>query len=249
MSRSVRLPVLCAAAAIACWAASAPAQLAVDIESGAVFSGYNDVRIPGDIGTDFSLRDDLDPESGPFFRARLEYTFGERHTLSALYAPLTIEASGTSEEAIVFEDEEFPADTDLEGSYTFNSYRLTYRYEFAPRGALSYGLGFTAKIRDAAIRLEGGDLESEKTNVGFVPLLNFALRYAFNDRFTGVLEGDALAAPQGRAEDVLIGLLYRATDNVEVKAGYRFVEGGADNDEVYNFALINYAVLGLTVRL
>jgi hypothetical protein len=29
--------------------------------------------------------------------------------------------------------------------------------------------------------------------------------------------------------------------------GYRFVEGGADNDEVYNFALINYASAGVVV--
>jgi len=33
---------------------------------------------------------------------------------------------------------------------------------------------------------------------------------------------------------------------VEARLGYRLLEGGADNAEGYTFALINYAVLGLT---
>jgi hypothetical protein len=243
------LAAVCAVAATLACGPRAEAQVSLDVESGAVFSGYNDVRIPGDTGTDFSLRDDLEPETAPYFRLRLSYVLGERHVLSALYAPLTIDASGTSDAPIIFEGEEFPAGTDLSGTYTFNSYRLTYRYEFTPRGPLSYGLGLTAKIRDAAIKVEGGGLESEKTNVGFVPLMNFSLRYAFNERLTGILEGDALAAPQGRAEDVFLGLSYHLTDRFSLKTGYRFVEGGADNDEVYNFALINYASMGIVVRL
>ena len=240
---------ICAAILALVAAGSSEAQLSIDVESGAVFSGYNDIRIPGDTGTDVSLKDDLEPETEVFYRVRLEYTLADRHTFSALYAPLTIQASGTSAVPIVFEGVEFPSGTALSADYTFNSYRLTYRYEFTPRGKLSYGIGFTAKIRDALIRIEGGGLESEKTNVGFVPLLNFSVRYEFNDRFVGVFEGDALAAPQGRAEDVFLGLLYRATDRVDIRAGYRIVEGGADNDEVYTFALLNYAALGLTVRL
>jgi hypothetical protein len=36
---------------------------------------------------------------------------------------------------------------------------------------------------------------------------------------------------------------------VQVRVGYRIVEGGADNDEVYNFALLNYASAGVTIRL
>jgi hypothetical protein len=32
---------------------------------------------------------------------------------------------------------------------------------------------------------------------------------------------------------------------VELRAGYRMVEGGADNDEVYTFAWFHYAVVGL----
>jgi hypothetical protein len=64
-----------------------------------------------------------------------------------------------------------------------------------------------------------------------------------------LLEGDALAAPQGRAEDVLVAAGYRLSDKISLKAGYRILEGGADNDEVYNFTLLSYAAVGIVIRL
>ena len=226
---------------------AAAAQLSLDVESGIVASGYNHVRIPGDTGTDFSLSEDLSADSDVYFRARLDYSLGSRHTLSALYAPLTLSAEGTLPDAILFEGEEFPAGTDVDGTYTFNSYRLTYRYTLTQGERFEAGVGFTAKIRDAAIKVEGGGVSAEKTNVGFVPLLNFRLAWEATDRIDLLLEGDALAAPQGRAEDVIVGVLVDVTDNAQIRLGYRIVEGGADNDEVYNFALLNYASAGLIV--
>jgi len=61
-----------------------------------------------------------------------------------------------------------------------------------------------------------------------------------------LLDGDALAAPQGRAEDVLIAATYKLSDGFGIRAGYRILEGGADNDEVYNFSLFHYASVGIT---
>jgi hypothetical protein len=63
------------------------------------------------------------------------------------------------------------------------------------------------------------------------------------------LGGYALAAPQGRVEEVIISATFSLTDHFELKAGYRILEGGADNDEVYNFALFNYASVGLFIYL
>jgi hypothetical protein len=228
--------------------ATAGAQFSVDVESGVVSSGYNDVRIPGNTGTDFSLSEDLTIDPEAYFRARISYVLGDRHTLSALYAPLTLSASGTLDAPLSFAGEEFPAGTDVEGTYTFNSYRLTYRYGLVRDERFEAGVGFTAKIRDAMIRVEGGGLSAEKTNVGFVPLINFRLAWSLSERFGLLLEGDALAAPQGRAEDVTAAIVFDMSDAVALRLGYRIVEGGADNDEVYNFALINYASAGLTVR-
>jgi hypothetical protein len=225
----------------------ANAQIEIDLETGIVRTGYNDVRIPGNLGTFFSLKDDLTPDPKVFLRTRISYTIKSRHTLSVLYAPLKVYSRGSVPEKLLFEGLEFPANTELTGKYMFNSYRLTYRYTIVNRSRLEFGLGFTAKIRDASISLKSSDMTSVKTNVGFVPIINFRLLWKLNDNFGFILDGDALAAKQGRAEDVLVAASYKISENLGLRAGYRILEGGADNDEVYNFALFNYASLGLTL--
>ena len=228
------------------WASSIKAQALIDLESGLVFTGSNDVRIPGDEGTLFSLKDDLIPKTEFFYRIRLNYTIKSRHTFSLLYAPLETTSEGSVPNDIFFEGVVFPANTGLTGTYKFNSYRLTYRYEILRKPRFEFGLGLTAKIRDAEIALFSPGLTSSKTNVGFVPIINFRLLWKVNDKFGLLLEGDALAAPQGRAEDVLIAATYKLSDNFRIRAGYRILEGGADNDEVYNFALFHYASVGIS---
>jgi hypothetical protein len=168
-----------------------------------------------------------------------------RHTISLLYAPLKISPEGGVARDILFEGVVFPSNTELQGTYKFNSYRLTYRYDFVKKPGIEFGLGITGKIRDAKIALSSPGLESEKTNVGFVPLINFRLLWNINDTFGLLFDGDALAAPQGRAADVLIAATFKLSDTFGIRAGYRILEGGADNDEVYNFSLFNYASVGI----
>jgi len=220
--------------------------LEIDLESGFVFTGYNDIRIPGDEGTMFSLKDDLETDPAPFARARLNYHFNDKHHLSPLYAPLELEATGTLDKAIEYQDEIFAAGTKLKSIYKFNSYRVTYRYDFVRKENLTFGMGFTGKIRDANISLENDDTKTEKKNVGFVPIVNFRLVWQMNDPISLIFEGDALAAPQGRAEDIALSLNYAITPKAGLRLGYRILEGGADNDEVYTFSLFHYAVVGLS---
>lgn len=222
------------------------AQAAIDLESGLVFTGYNDVRIPGDKGTRFSFKDDLLSKTEPYYRIRLNYTIKSRHTLSVLYAPLETKSEGSVPHDILFEDVLFPANAQIAGTYKFNSYRLTYRYDIVKNSRLEFGLGFTAKIRDAKIALSSPGFIAEKANVGFVPILNFRLMWQAGNKFGLLLDGDALAAPQGRAEDVLIAATYQLSENSRIRAGYRILEGGADNDEVYSFALFHYASIGFS---
>jgi hypothetical protein len=228
-------------------AAGASAWFRLDLEGGRAWSGYNDVRIPGAGGTKFSLTRDLKSEAAGYFRLRLGLNLGRRHSLSVLYAPLTLRAEGAPNDDLVFVSETFPAGASLSGRYTFNSYRLTYRYELIDRPRLRLGIGVTAKIRDAVIRIEGAGRSAEKANVGFVPLLNAVLEWRFSRPAGLLLEIDALAAPQGRAEDVFLGVLARLAKGLSLKAGYRFVEGGAKNDEVYTFALIHYLAIGAVI--
>jgi hypothetical protein len=220
-----------------------------DLESGGVFSGYNDIAIPGDTGTRFSLSKDFTPKAGVYIRARLTWRIAPRHSLSILYAPLKLTASGAAKSPVSFFGSNFAAGSEVTGTYVFNSYRLTYRYELVDNDKWRFGFGFTAKVRDAVIELAAEGRSARKTNVGFVPLLNVRAEYALSPKLTLLLDADALAAPQGRAEDVFLGAVYRVSPRIALKAGYRFVEGGAENAEVYTFALIHYAAVGILIDL
>ena len=225
---------------------SVNAQPAINLETGIVATGYNEVRIPGDEGTIFSLKAGLTPKTKMFYRLRGDYTIKSRHTISVLYAPLKIKSQGSLSKDIFFEGKEFPEHTDLDATYKFNSYRLTYRYDIVHKPRFEFGLGLTAKIRDAKIAISSPDKKSKKTNVGFVPIINFMLAWQYSQKAGILLEGDALAAPQGRAEDIRLAATYDFSDNLGIQAGYRILEGGADNDEVYNFSLFHYASVGLS---
>ncbi len=227
--------------------ANAIAQWNLDFETGGVFSGYNDVQIPKETGTKFSLSEELETDPGFFFRIRLTYSFGNKHHVSALVAPLRLDASGQVNRLVRFNEVEFEAEAPLRARYRFDSYRLTYRYDLHHRENLTVGVGFTAKIRDASISLEDDLKKTEKKNTGFVPLVNFKVDWTFAKPFGMLLEGDALAAPQGRAEDVLLAIQYKLSERAMLKLGYRLLEGGADVDQAYTFALVNYIIIGSQV--
>ncbi|MDP8201423.1 MAG: hypothetical protein P9M11_04720 [Candidatus Tenebribacter burtonii] len=227
---------------------SLAAKIEIDLESGVIFSGYNDVAIPGDTGTRFSLSEELDTKATPFYRLRLFYDFNSKHHLGVLFAPLTIKSGGSLDRDLIYQNEIYAQGTALDVKYQFNSYRLVYRYDFLRKEKLQIGAGFTAKIRDAIIRVSGNGISSSKENVGFVPILHFRLVWNFHDKFSLLMDGDALAAPQGRAEDVLAAIVYQVSDKIKIKTGYRLLEGGADNDEVYTFSLFHYAVLGIMIN-
>jgi len=220
----------------------------IDVENGAAVSGYNDVRIPGDSGTRFSMTDDLASDTEYFWRVRADFRFAPRHVLSGLVAPLTIRSSGTFGAPVDFAGATFAPGVPTDGTWTFNSYRVTYRYEPFRGSNWMFGFGATVKVRDAVIRLESGGTSAEKTDLGVVPLVNFKFERRLGRTTSLLVEGDALAAPQGRAEDVFAGLVIDAGRQWSIKAGYRLLEGGADNDEVYTFAAVHYIAAGVVFR-
>jgi hypothetical protein len=231
-------------AGLACASVALAQEVEVQVETGMVFSERNDARIPGDSGTTISLSEELSTEPTPVFRLRAGLRLGQRHLVSLLYAPLRLTARGRVERDVVFQSAAYPADSPLLAVYRFDSYRATYRYSFVQSKEWEIAAGVTAKIRSAETSLYGADAQ-RKTNVGFVPLANLHIEWRPGGRDFGlVLDADALAAPQGRAEDVLLAAAWRVRDNLELRAGYRTLEGGADNDEVYSFAWLHYFVVG-----
>lgn len=229
------------------FAASAPAQDLLDLELAYVIPGYNDVAIPGDTGTQFSLTDDLDAENTTAYRIRYSHLFAEKHWVAVLAAPLTVKSHGTLQENVDFNGATFTQGTAVDATFRFDSYSLIYRYGFHRSDDWQFSFGGAMKIRDAAIKLDGGGQVSEKDNRGVVPLLSFNLTWTPRAKLHLLVDGEALAAPQGRAEDVLFAAQYDVNPRLAVKGGYRILEGGADNDEVYTFSLFNYIVAGVVV--
>ena len=242
--RRVILFVLCT---IGLLAAGDFKHFALDVESGFIFLSYSDIQIPKSTGTLISFSDELETDPAFFVRGRFSYYFNRSNMLSVLGAPLTLNASGSVDHEVVFEGETFAPNTELNTVYRFNSYRLTYEHFWFIGDRLRLGLGATAKVRDAEISIADSAKVSRKTDLGFVPLIKFSVAWQFIPGFALVLDGDALAAPQGRAEDVSLAIQGDASPDLSLKLGYRVLEGGSDIEEVYSFTWINYLFAGATL--
>lgn len=225
-------------------ALSVHAQNIVDIEAGIVFTGYNNVAIPGNSGSRFSLSDDLDAEQAAAIRVRLSRTDSDKHWFGLLLAPLSVRSHGTLKKNVVFNGVNFTQGSDVDATFRFDSYRFIYRYLFQQKNAYQFSIGGALKIRDAAITLQTNGLKSVKDNTGLVPLASFNFTWTPYNKLSLLIDGEALIAPQGRAEDMLFAAQYEMNESLSVKTGYRLLEGGADNDEVYTFSLFHYFIIG-----
>lgn len=213
-----------------------------------VWQSGNQVQIPAPGGTRFDF---TALGAGPAWNYRIDaaWRVGENSEIRGLFAPLSLSVTGRLGTDVSFQDTLFSGSSDTTGLYRFNSYRLTYRYRLIRGEKFKLWLGFTGKIRDAEIRLTQGVSSASRTNIGFVPLLHMLLSYQLSEMLRLQFEADALAAPQGRAEDLALLLALRVSSTVDAFLGYRTVEGGSDGGgSVYNFTWLNYGVVGVGFR-
>lgn len=222
--------------------------LTVEIEGGALWQSRNDVAIRGDTGTRFAM-DDLIGD-GPYAVGRVtaDWDLDERHALRGVIAPLEIDGSGTLDQNTSFDGQTFAANTPTEGRYKFSSYRLGYRYTFLHDEHWRLRVGGTLFVRDAKIELRQPGILGQDSNVGLVPLLNLSAEYFPAERWRIAGEFDGLAASQGRAFDIAVKGYYDLNDWCSFGLGYRVLEGGVDNDEVFNFAFQQSVVAALSFR-
>jgi hypothetical protein len=223
-------------------------RLSVSVEGGLTWQSRNDVRVPNETGTQFSLPDVIG--KGPYgvFRAEVTFDINERHGLRFVFAPLEITDTGTLLSDVSFAGVDFASGIDTEGNYKFNSYRISYRYRFYDGPTWRWKIGATGFIRDARIALRQQGKSAEDTDVGFVPLINLRGRARIGESWAFILDFDGLAASQGRAFDIAPQLAYSVSDLVDVAVGYRVIEGGADVDQVYNFAWFNSVIGSLRFK-
>ena len=218
-----------------------PPRLRLILEASNVWQQRNDVRIPPDTGTEFSIVDLIGSAPTPSLRAELTVGLTPRQELRVVYAPLRLSGRGTPDGAIAFAGGQFAA-VPTEASYQFTSYRATWRYRVYRGRTWTWSLGATAFVRDARIALAQPGTTAEDTDIGVVPLGHVHGEARLGGRWRFDVELDGSAAPQGRAFDAAAMLRYQVTPRLSIGGGYRTIEGGADVDAVYTFAWINAAV-------
>jgi hypothetical protein len=235
-------------AMVASSTAGEPYHFAAELEVGPVWQSRNEVQIPNDeMGTRFSLVEL--GGTGPWAAGRLYLSWEKgRHGVRLLLAPLIIHESGVFDGEVDFAGATFQPGILTDATYKFSSWRITYSYRFHTGKRWRWWIGFSAKIRDAEIRLEQGDVVSKDTDVGFVPLLHLRSDWRFAEQWHLILDLDAIGGGPGRAEDLSVKLSRDIGARWRLAAGYRTVEGGADVESVYNFAWLNYAVVSATYR-
>jgi hypothetical protein len=223
----------------------------VEIEAGAVWQSLNDAQSPAVTtttlpqGSRFSLKNLQGSGPERFGRLSAGYTWGDRHQIHALYAPLTIAGTGAFSTPVHFQGATFTANVATAGRYKFDSYRIGYRYKLLGKSQWKIWSGATIKVRDANISLAQGPVEVNYADTGVVPLLSLYARRDLSDRWSTILDLEGLAAPQGRAIDAVFKVRYQFGDIIGLNAGYRMLEGGADNRKVYTFAWLHYGLVSL----
>jgi hypothetical protein len=226
----------------------------LEIEAGGAWQSRNNAQSPTSTGsffpqgTRFSLIDLQGTEPNPYFRLSAGYSWGGRHQVHMLYAPLSITGTGSFAVSVAFQGANFAPNTATEGRYRFNSYRIGYRYKFLDRAEWQLWGGLTLKLRDANIALTQGDIKANREDVGIVPLLSFYAQRRLGTQWAAILDVEGLAAPQGRALDAAIKFRRQLSAKAGVSLGYRMLEGGADNDKVYTFAWLNYGLVSVDYR-
>lgn len=220
----------------------------LDLEWGAVWQDHNDVQSPNSAaGTRFPL-DQLTGD-GPYSAPRVQFTLplNPRDDLRLIAAPLRLNERGTLGAPVNFEGSGFAAGA-ASATYRFDSYRATWRRTINASQDWILKAGLTGKIRDAEISISQGATQATRSDTGFVPLLHFYAQRNLGERSRLIFDVDGLASSRGRAFDFSLRYAHDLRPGLSAFGGIRILDGGADNDSVYNFARFHYLTVGLSFR-
>lgn len=221
----------------------------VQLDLGSTWQDRNKVQIPNDReGDRFSLRDVVG--SGPWATVRAEglWSITDKHGLRVLLAPFSYTETGKLDRETRFAGATYSPDKPVKATYTFNSWRIGYRYHLFSESDWDFWVGGTLKVRDASIKLRQEGVGSQDDDMGLVPLLYLAGVYRLDERWSIAADFDGLAGGPGRAIDLGVRVNYELDEKWQLGLGYRTLEGGADTDDVYNFAWFNSLTLSAAYR-
>lgn len=222
-------------------------RISVELELGAAQLQKNELQSPNDASaTRFDLARVLgtsNTEGTARVTVKIPTAGGDEWL--AVYAPLTFKGSAALGQTVVYEGSSFSGATQTNASYRFDTYRLTWRRPVIENAETTVRLGVTGLVRDAAISLSQTGVAASRSNTGLVLLLHGSVEQRLGQRVSLIGDVDALGSGQGHAVDLSLRAQYAIDTNWAVSAGYRMLDGGADNDTLYNFARIEWLTLGV----
>lgn len=176
-----------------------------------------------------------------FARLSADVTMGQRHTVTFLYQPLSLETAEVLRRDISVDEQLYPSGTAMVFRYDFPFYRVSYVYDLAEGVRDELSFGGSLQLRDARIEfatLAGEDLRTNRS-VGPVPLLKFRARRGFDHGLFVGTEMDGFYAPvkyfNGGRSDVVGAILDASVragadldNNVSGFVNLRYLGGGAE---------------------
>lgn len=211
----------------------------IQIEYGEYSTSYNYFQKPNNDNNRIDL-----PQGNQtnYFRLRVNYKVKNDWSIYGLYAPLKKKYTVNVNKNFEYDGTQFNSGR-TEVEYKFNSYRLGLLKTFY-KESFKWWVGGTIKVRDAFINVtQGANSSNTFSNIGFVPLLSIGGEYMINDHMKVFSHLDGLAGLQGSAYDLNLELRYKIVESHLLSLGKRVLGGGADNDQLKNFAQFNSTYL------
>ncbi len=178
----------------------------------------------------------------PISRFSLELDANDRNTWVFLYQPLEISTNVVLREPVTIDNLTFPANTNLDLTYGFPFYRLSYLRKLnLSNDRFDLRIGASLQIRNANIRFESADglMRVVNRDVGPVPLLKLKAGYRQNEKMMLELEADGMYAPvsylNGSDNEVVGAILdaslrqsLQISKEVSAFLNLRYLGGGAE---------------------
>jgi hypothetical protein len=219
----------------------------LELELGAAQLKQNDLQSPNNAtATRFDLASVIGTSSTVgTARITLRVPTASGSEWLGVYAPITFQGSAVLGQTVGFQSSTFAGAPVTNASYRFDTYRLTWRKPVYKNAQTILRLGVTGLLRDASIALSQPGVAASQSNTGFVPLLHASVERSLNQQWSLIGDLDALGSQQGRAIDLSLRAQYTIDRDWAVNAGYRVLDGGANNDTLYNFARVQWLTFGV----
>lgn len=228
--------------------AGAGYRLSFDYEIGFAKVLYHTIKI-GQNGTDFNYVTQGGQELlFPYSRYQAALTLGTRNHVIFLYQPLLLETQTRvpAGQSVKVDDVTFAGGTNLDLTYSFPFWRVSYLYDIVTTPRFTLGVGGSLQLRNASIRFENtdGSQLTVSQNLGPVPALKLHARYTLPSGvfFEGIADGfyatsaflnGASFSFEGSILDASLRSGVRLAKGAEAFVNVRFLGGTAKGNSQY----------------